>query len=174
MSVLVATASRHGSTHEIGRIIAKAIREADISCEHKTVDSVGRLDGYQAVVLGSAVYAGSWLQPARRFVKRFVADLEKIPVWMFSSGPLGDPLEPSDHEIDPAILGAVDTVGTAVFAGRLEFDQLSAFEKVMVKAVKAPEGDFRNIHEIIDWADEISIKLFRPENATLLDQIAGT
>lgn len=174
MSVLVATASRHGATHEIGEIIAEAIRQADIGCERRNVESIASLDGYQAVVLGSAVYAGSWLREATRFVDRFGEELLEIPVWVFSSGPLGDPLEPSDCATDPAIVAAVAAVDSAVFGGMLKQGDLGPVERIMVKAFGAPEGDFRDLHQITSWADEISIRLFKPENASLLDAISGT
>jgi len=49
------------------------------------------VDGFDAVVLGSAVYAGHWLKPARELVDRSRDALAARPVWLFSSGPIGDP-----------------------------------------------------------------------------------
>jgi hypothetical protein len=59
-------------------------------------EQVEGVDGYAAVVLGSAVYAGHWLKPARELVERHAGDLADRPVWLFSSGPVGDPPKPDE------------------------------------------------------------------------------
>jgi menaquinone-dependent protoporphyrinogen oxidase len=61
------------------------------------VQDVGAIDGYDAVVLGSAVYLGNWMKPAKEFAVREAAALAAVPVWLFSSGPIGSPPEdPAD------------------------------------------------------------------------------
>ncbi len=55
-------------------------------------DEVTELEDYDAVVLGSAVYAGHWLEPAKQLAERFVGQLLGRAVWLFSSGPVGNPL----------------------------------------------------------------------------------
>ena len=52
---------------------------------------VASLDGYDAVIIGSAVYMGHWLDPAKDLVSRFGDALAGRLVWLFSSGPVGDP-----------------------------------------------------------------------------------
>lgn len=56
--------------------------------------------GYDAVVLGSAVYVGRWLEPARELVDAHAEELAARPTWLFSSGPIGDPPKP---EADDAV-----------------------------------------------------------------------
>ena len=68
-------------------------------------EEVERLDDYDAVILGSAVYAGHWLEPAADFVRRHESQLRERPVFVFSSGPLGEPLKPDE---DPAELASID------------------------------------------------------------------
>jgi menaquinone-dependent protoporphyrinogen oxidase len=46
---------------------------------------------FDAVVLGSAVYAGRWLDPARQYAALYADVLRARPVWLFSSGPIGNP-----------------------------------------------------------------------------------
>ena len=45
------------------------------------------------------------------------------------------------------------------FAGRLERAKLGLFERAMITAVKAPQGDFRDFDEIRRWADDIALTL---------------
>ncbi len=61
MRILVIAASKHGATAEIADGIAGKFRESDLDVEIHTPDSVDSLDGYDAVVIGSAVYAGQWM-----------------------------------------------------------------------------------------------------------------
>jgi menaquinone-dependent protoporphyrinogen oxidase len=78
-------------------------------------------------------------------------------VWLFSSGPLGD--EVTDHEEQPRqlaeIAARIPIREHRMFFGALDTSKLSFGERMLVKAVKAPEGDFRNWDEISRWADEI-------------------
>ncbi len=75
------------------------------------------------------------------------------PVWLFSSGPIGDPPKPEEDPVDVAgILRATKAREHRVFAGKLVKKQLSFGEKAMVLAFRAPEGDFRDWEEIKGWA----------------------
>ncbi|MGO9754854.1 MAG: flavodoxin domain-containing protein [Solirubrobacteraceae bacterium] len=49
------------------------------------------LEPYDAVVLGSAVYAKHWRGDARHFLRHLGGELARRPFWVFSSGPVGDP-----------------------------------------------------------------------------------
>ncbi len=51
--------------------------------------AVDHLAGYDAFVVGSAVYAAHWQKEAAAFVQRNRTVLATRPVWLFSSGPLG-------------------------------------------------------------------------------------
>ena len=92
MKVLVSAASKHGATAEIGDRIAAALRDAlpaGTDVDVVAAENVTTVDGYEAVVLGSAVYMGRWLDSARRLAETHAAELSTRPVWLFSSGPTG-------------------------------------------------------------------------------------
>ena len=74
---------------EIARAIADELRERnlDVDCVEVEVASLGVFD---AVILGSAVYAGRWRSEARHFLKKHRDTLSKVPFWIFSSGPVGE------------------------------------------------------------------------------------
>ena len=97
MRVLVAAASRHESTQEIAEAIAATMTDRGIEAAAVPVEQVASLDGFDAVVLGSAVYMGRWLGEARRFARLHASELCRLPVWLFSSGPVG----PADHPVPP-------------------------------------------------------------------------
>ena len=85
MNVLVAVASKHGSTTEIGAAIADELRAMGLNAEPRDYDEIANLDHYEAAVLGSAIYMGNWLAEAREFVTRNGTELRAMPVWLFSS-----------------------------------------------------------------------------------------
>lgn len=157
MHVLVSAASKHGSTAEIARRIGARIRDRGFIVTIEPPDRVGSLDSYGAVVLGSGVYAGHWLKEARNLADR-VADCDPAPlVWLFSSGPLGDPPKPDEDPVDVAdIFGKVSPVEHRVFAGKIDKTKLGFGERAIMMAVRAADGDFRDWDEIADWASGIA------------------
>ncbi len=161
MRVLVAAASRHGATSEIGETIAEALREHGLEADAKPPEEVHDLAGYDAVVLGSAVYVGKWLDPARDLVERRADELCTKPVWLFSSGPIGEPLRPSPEDaVDvESLVSATRARGHRLFGGKLDKGRLGFGEKAVVLAFRAPEGDFRDWDEIRSWAAEIAAAL---------------
>jgi menaquinone-dependent protoporphyrinogen oxidase len=161
MRVLVTFASKHGSTEEIATAIADRLTEHGQDAEARSVSDVEELAGVDAVVLGSAIYAGSWMKEAVEFVHRHAEPLAERSVWLFSSGPLGE--EVDDEEPQPRQLreieGIVGPVEHRIFFGALDRSKLGFAERMIVKAVKAPDGDFRDWDEIRAWADAIASDL---------------
>ena len=90
MSVLVAYASRHGATQGIAERIADRLRQDGVTAEALPANQVQDLAPYDACVVGSAAYMFHWLADANRFVQRNRHELAARPLWLFSSGPLGD------------------------------------------------------------------------------------
>jgi menaquinone-dependent protoporphyrinogen oxidase len=157
MRVLVTAASRHGSTDTIAHVIRRGLLETGLDVELRSPDDVTSLDGFDAVVLGSAVYTGHWLGGARDFADRFAGSLAERPVFLFSSGPLGDPPMPAGDPVDiEGIVAATGAMQHRVFGGRLERRDLGLVEKVVAAGVRAPEGDFRPWGEIDVWARTIA------------------
>ena len=162
MRVLVTAASRHGATHEIAAAIADGLNRRGLAADVRPAESLASLDGYDAFVIGSAVYVGRWLDPARSLVEDNAGALADAPVWLFSSGPLGPPddLKPEGDPVDVAgLMEKTGAAGHRVFAGRLDRGLLSFGEKAVVVAVRAPEGDFRDWDAIDAFAGEIAAAL---------------
>ena len=155
MNVLVAVASRHGSTWEIGRVIAGNLAEHDIHASLLYVDEVAGLAGYDAVIVGSAVYRGHWLKSALKFVEHHSAELAMRPVWLFSSGPIADRPVHNAVNVDK-IVELVRPHGHRIFAGKIDVNKLSFSERAMVFGLHAPVGDYRDWGEITSWSRSIA------------------
>jgi len=160
MRVLVAVGSRHGSTLDIGERVGRELRDAGLVADVQAVDEVRSLAFYGAVVLGSAVYMGRWLPEVRRFIDRFQAPLAVLPVWLFSSGPLGTAPGVEEELTDSRDTQSKLVVqGHRVFAGKLDPHQLGLGERLIAKAVQAPAGDYRDWVTIEAWARSIAVVL---------------
>lgn len=157
MKVLVTAASKHGATYGIAEHIAKTLIDHDLTVELTAPEDVRSVDDYDGVIIASAVYAGHWRKQAARFVERFGPSLRERAVWLVSSGPLGEP--DADTPQLPALDELLEATGAADhiwFEGKIEKDDLSFAERAIVKAVKAPYGDFRDWDEVTAWADTVA------------------
>ena len=172
MTVLVTVASKHRSTLEIGPALARALADHGILTDFRPPEEVDTVASYEAVIVGSGVYAGNWLAPARDMIARCASGLKERPVWLFSSGPMGDPLMPPG---DPAgvapLIELIAPRGHRVFPGRLEASDLGLGEKLIIKAVRAPYGDFRDWRAVEAWAAEIAVALHPPTKVAEPDEV---
>jgi menaquinone-dependent protoporphyrinogen oxidase len=174
MKVLVAYATKHGSTQGIAERIADTLRMDGLDVELSPAASVKAIDEYDAYVIGSAAYMFHWMKEAVDLVRHNRAVLSGKPVWLFSSGPLGtEPLdaEGRDQKVT-AIPKEIDELRTAigardhrVFFGAHARDQkpiglAERFVSLMPAARNAlPEGDFRDWPDIEAWATSIAADL---------------
>ena len=162
MRILIATASRHGATREIGRWLG-----SNLSHELSSVDGATTIDvrdasdvdsivEYDAAIIGSGVYMGRWLRDARSLIAREQAELETMPVWLFSSGPV-DGSTPA--ETQPKETKAAWAIEHRVFGGKLDHSKLSRFERAVVRLINVSDGDSRSRAEVLAWAVVISSRL---------------
>jgi menaquinone-dependent protoporphyrinogen oxidase len=165
LSVLVTAASRHGSTGEIAAAIRDQLQRRGLRASLLAPAEVTSFDGYDAVVIGSAVYIGHWLEPAMDLVTRCGGELKGRPVWLFTSGPVGkatgmlyqsmgtDPLEL------PQLRAATAPRDHMIFAGKLNPKSLPFAQRMSVRVFHGLTGDFRDWAEIRRWADSIADQL---------------
>jgi menaquinone-dependent protoporphyrinogen oxidase len=171
LNVLVAVASKHGSTSEIARIIAGELRRMGVRTHVCSVAEVTDLSPYDGLILGSAVYMGRWLPEAITFVEKHRATLAELPTWLFSSGPLGrnPSLPPGDPQHLAQVMDATRATEHKIFAGRLDPSVLGLGERLIVRVVHAPAGDFRDWDTVVAWSREIGRELLRtgPPNPSI-------
>jgi len=157
--VLVAVASRHGATVGIAESIAEGIRAGlpGSAVDVRRAADVADISGYDAVVLGSAVYFGHWLEEARELLLRCAIPLWNLPVWIFSSGPVGHPARPPEGLLDiDEVQRLTRAVEHRLFPGRLDPSLLDFGERAVVVAVAAAHGDFRDPAAARAWGAGIA------------------
>jgi len=155
--VLVAFASRHGSTDELAHAIGLELTAAGLSVEVRPMDEVEDLEEYPALVLGSAIYMGAWLPAALSFVERHERKIAERPTWLFSSGPLAEPGANGADRFDATRLVATTHARDHhLFGGKLDRAALSRRERVVARLVRAQDGDHRDLPVAAAWATAIS------------------
>ena len=157
--VLVAYASKMGSTAEIAERIAATLQAAGLEATAVPARDVTDVTAYDAVILGSALYAAHWQRDANRFVTRHGAALKDRPVWLFSSGPLDRRLAAADLPIAPQaaeVTALLEPRGHRTFGGRLDPDVPGVDPQILATH---PVGDFRDWTVIGDWAASIAAEL---------------
>jgi menaquinone-dependent protoporphyrinogen oxidase len=172
MKVLVAYASKYGATEGIAQRIGETLRQKGLDVDVTNCEDLREASGYDAYVVGSAVYEFNWRKDARKFVERNAEVLAAKPTWLFSSGPVGT--EKVDKEGHDVLKGAepkqfaeyedlVHPRGKQVFRGAYDHDKIRGADRIIawMPAIRdiMPEGDFREWDEIDAWATSIADEL---------------
>jgi len=159
--VLVAYASKYGSTGGVAEVIGKELCKKDLSADVALVVNTGDVGPYQGVVIGGAVYKGKWMSEAADFVKKNRDALSRVPVAYFLVGmTMSQPTEENRIRtlsyIEPVLktVPEIKPVAIGLFAGALDYSKLSWVEKTIMKARGTAEGDFRDWKSIRTWAQD--------------------
>lgn len=177
MNVLVAYASRHGATRGIAERITQVLEDRGVQVELKPADAVGRVDRYDAFVIGSAAYMGHWMAEATKLVRTHRDALARGRVWLFSSGPVGhDTVDDKGRDVVEASRPAefsefaesIRPRDERIFFGAFDPDQKPSglLERLGAPLLRLPAirealpaGDFRDWPAIASWAEGIADEL---------------
>ena len=161
--VLVTYATKYGATAEIAGQVARTLTDAGLDTDLIPAMEVGKVDDYDAIIIGSPVYMGKILVEAREFCKQYKPYLEGKWIAFFVDG---ISLCKKDEKSRESMVSAIDDMlqyivieEKAAFGGKLDFSLLSEADMQIASMVKAPEGDFSNPEEIRTWAMEIAQKI---------------
>lgn len=162
--ILITYATKAGSTVEIAAAIGETLSKRGFQVDVKPVSENPSLAGYQAVLMGSAIRMGSWLPEAVDFVRKNQSTLNQMPasiftVHMLNSGNDETSLAARQAYTAPVreLLPLVDEV---FFKGKLDYQTLSFFDRLIAKAVETPDnppGDFRDWDSIRGWTENVNL-----------------
>ncbi len=155
--VLVAYASRNGSTAEIAQAIADGIRARGLVTDLLPVASVSDVGPYDAVIAGSCVYMLRWHPEMVDLLHAHERALSTRDVWLFQSGPLDDMPETRERPLPVPVQTIADRIGIrgyVIFGGRMEAGAAGVLENLF--SVGGLGGDFREWPRIRAWADAVA------------------
>ncbi|MBS2961519.1 hypothetical protein KGA66_00575 [Actinocrinis puniceicyclus] len=163
MKVLICVASRHEATAQIAEVLARTLsdRGLDVRTLQSGSATAADVDDCDALILGSAVYLGRWMAEARDLVDRVGGQLNGKPVWLFSSGPVGDPPQPApDAALDMSeLISATAAQEHRLFGGRLARKRLGVVERTLVAVMRVRDSDNRQWEQIRAWGEQIAGRL---------------
>lgn len=158
--VLVAYATRHGSTAEIAEAIGATLREEGLTADVRRALDVGDLGPYPAVIVGSALYLLRWHLDAVAFLHAHERALAVRDVWLFDGGPLDDSASTRPSVLPGPVQVLTDRIGIrghVTFGGRFDPETAGVVEHLI--AMSGVAGDFRDFDRIAAWAREIAAYL---------------
>jgi menaquinone-dependent protoporphyrinogen oxidase len=186
-TALIVYASRHGGTQGIAEHIGRTLESEGIDAVVVAAGGAPDPRTYDAVVVGSGVYMGSWLGEGIEYLERYAETLKGRPTWLFSSGPIpgsskeqpveqdryGGALGPEDgpgsggRKRIEAVAASIGVRDHRVFKGAFDpNDPPKAMSERLARLLPAvkkilPEGDFREWDVIEAWAREIAVAVPR-------------
>ena len=164
-SILVAYATKYGSTGEVADAVADRLRGHGLAVDVKPVKEVRDLGAYDAVVFGAPFYMGAMLKEARTFLERQRTVLESKPVAFFALGPTSaaDDLAEASVQLDKALakLPWLQRVAAEMFVGKYDPAKLRFADRLVAKPPASPlhgleAHDDRDWEAIGAWADDVS------------------
>jgi menaquinone-dependent protoporphyrinogen oxidase len=157
--ILVAYASKCGSTSHVASAIAHALADDGVTVDVVPIVDAPEVSGYDAVIVGSAIREGAWLPEAVSFVKANKEELEKVPTAFFTVSMTMREDTPENRATVAGYVAPVREilrpVSEGMFAGALDYAKLPPAMRDLLKARRMPEGDFRDWNAIRDWAESL-------------------
>jgi menaquinone-dependent protoporphyrinogen oxidase len=157
--ILVTYATRAGSTAEIAAAIGKSLSERGFTVDVKPVKDKPSLNGYQAVIMGSAIRMGNWLPEALDFVNANQSTLKALPVALYTVHMLNTGDDETSRNARLAYLNNVrsllNSAEEVYFTGKMDFSRLSFLDRFIANMVKAVESDQRDWEKIKQWSNTI-------------------
>lgn len=162
--VLVVYGTGTGCTAGIAERIGATLAETGASVEVVSAEDAPSPDGYDAVLVGSGVRAGSWHKAAKTWVAANADELKagKVAFYTACLTMAADPEKAADvHAYTDALIAetGVEPVDVGLFAGWYEPKRFSFVERTILKMMKSPEGDFRDWDAIDAWTRDVAAQL---------------
>jgi menaquinone-dependent protoporphyrinogen oxidase len=154
-TVLIAYSSKHGSTAEVAEAIGRRLCALERAAQVMSAASVHSVEEYEAVIVGSPIYAGHWQRETMGFLRKHRDALARLPIAVFALGPRGRPGEEEWEKAERQLSSVLrkhpwlrpvsrQVVGGAIDPAKLRFP----FSHM-------PACDWRDWEAIEGWADSL-------------------
>jgi menaquinone-dependent protoporphyrinogen oxidase len=171
MKILIGFASAHGSTRQIADFIGRVLRAYNVDVTVAALSNIDDASGYDAVILGSPIHAGMWLQDMslafERLMPQIVGKAHLFITCIRVMEENGREVCLQDYLYHPTLKqAAIPLEAVGVFAGKLEVSTLSWNERWLLasnydgtEASKHAYHDYRDWAAIASWTTAIAARL---------------
>ena len=163
-SILVAYATRYGSTQQVAETIASTLRESGLGVDIQPLRAVRSLEAYHAVVIGAPLFMFHWHKDALNFLSRHQKALQARPVAVFALGPVHDPHDEKEWQDSRAQLDKelaqfpwFSPQALEIFGGK--YDPATLRFPLKMFAGAEPASDIRDWQAIRAWAQKLASRL---------------
>jgi menaquinone-dependent protoporphyrinogen oxidase len=160
--ILVAYSTAAGSTAEVAETVGQAISDGNGAVDVLQAKDVMDISPYRAVIVGTGIRAGRVYRDTLAFLERHQAALSQMAVAYFVvCMTMKDDTEENRAQVEAYVdqmrarAPQVQPVDVGLFAGKMDFKALSLPLRLIVKAMKSEEGDFRDWDAIREWATSV-------------------
>jgi menaquinone-dependent protoporphyrinogen oxidase len=147
-TVLVAYATRYGSTQEVAEAVAASLREGGAQVDIQPLKAVKALTGYSAVVMGAPLQMFRWHKDALAFLGRHREALSRLPAAVFALGPFSD--------VEKEWTDVRRPVAIRVFGGKFDPATLRPPYSLLPAMKRLPVSDIRDWDAIAAWGKELA------------------
>ena len=161
---LLVYGTKTGCTRGIAEKIAETLVDLGVVVHVKPAEEKPDPTGYDAILVGSGVRAGSWHGSVKKWVAANAEELKARPTAFFTACLTMSTTPEKADEVraytDTLISETgVEPVDIGLFAGMCVPSEFSLPERMIMKVMKAPEGDFRDYPAVVEWATAVAVPL---------------
>jgi menaquinone-dependent protoporphyrinogen oxidase len=165
-SVLVAYATRYGSTKEVAETVAVTLRESGLEVDLQQLRQVHSIDQYRGIVIGAPLYMFRWHKDALNFLSRYHTALTKRPVAIFALGPFhadAKEFQGAREQLDKELAKFpwLTPAAIEIFGGKFDPEKLTFPHNLVPALKKMPASDVRDWSVIRAWANGLAVQ-FQP------------
>jgi len=176
-TILIAYDTIHGSTAHIAARIGDDLCAMGFKVDVKCVGDVTGVEGYDGIIVASAIYKFNWLPDAQAFLEKYKTQLAAKKTAIFIDGASMSQDTPETRAavqksfVDPILSKYPDIspVSIGLFGGAFDLtrkNEYSLFEKIVLRILgvilRLPDkkkADWRNWDTIDAWAAEVGDKM---------------
>lgn len=163
-TVLVVYGTKSGCTAGIAERVEAALAGLDVTADVKPAQDHPDPSAYDAIIVGSGVRAGMWHAPVKQWLVSNAGILRDKPVALFTAclTMATDPAKVDQVRAytDPLVTETgIEPVDVGLFAGMNDPKAFSLPERLVMKAMKAPEGDFRDYESVDAWTRSVAERM---------------
>ena len=168
-SVLVAYATRYGSTQEVAETVATTLHESGLEVDLQPSRQVHTIDQYQAIVIGAPLYMFHWHKDALNFLTKYRTMLIARPVAIFALGPFHadeKEFQSAREQLDKELAKFpwLTPAAIEIFGGKFDPEKLTFPHNLVPALKKMPASDVRDWTAIRAWASDLAVQ-FQPSLA---------